>query len=224
MKVSEYISYLVSGKASKLAVSNVGDMSVNPVIAPTAIQLANQAKFINYINLANLALHKRFNLLEKQYEFDNPVDGEEYTLPSDFLVPVQAYYAADLVPVTIKDSYVKVVSNVDTAVSILIPEPFKAVIKGTDALLRDQIIMKYAAAPKKATSVATNLYVSEVYTEAMLNYAAYEAHSAVSSDMKDENNTHYLRYEASCTQLVKSGMWGNGEIETNSKLTDNGFV
>lgn len=224
MKVSEYIDYLVGGEVSKLAVSNVGDMSLNPDVAPSAIQLANQTKMINYINLANLALHKRFNLLEKQFEFDNPSDGEEYTLPTDFLVPMQAYYTVDSVEVTIKDSYVKRVSNVDTAVSILLPEPFKAVIKGTDALLREQIIMKYAAAPKKATVAATNLKVSEVYTEAMLNYAAYKAHSAISSDMKDENNTHYMRYEASCKQLVQSGMWGNGEIETNSKLTDNGFV
>ena len=63
MKVSEYIDYLTTGECSKLAIASVGDMGANPDIVPTAVQVTNQNKFINYVNLANLALHKRFNLL-----------------------------------------------------------------------------------------------------------------------------------------------------------------
>ena len=85
MKVSEYIDYLATGECSKLAISSVGDMSANPSPAPTAVQTVNQNKFINYVNLANLALHKRFHLVTKTYEMDQPSDGEEYALPSDFL-------------------------------------------------------------------------------------------------------------------------------------------
>lgn len=224
MRVSEYIDYLATGECSKLAISDVGDMSLNPAAAPNTVQLANQAKFVNYVNLANLALHKRFNLLQKELELDNPINGEEYRLPTDWLAPLEAYYSVDFDPVSIKDKSVKIVSAVDTAVSILIPEPFMAVIKGTDAEARAQIIMKYAAAPVKAATASVDLKVSEVYTEAMLNYAAYKAHGAISGDMKDENNTYYLRYEASCRQIVTSGMWNNNEIEYNSKLEDNGFV
>ena len=58
----------------------------------------------------------------------------------------------------------------------------------------------------------------------MLNYSAYKAHVTTSGGMQDENNTYYMRYEASCKQLINSGMWGNNEIEANNKLTDNGFV
>ena len=226
MKVSEYIDYLVTGECSKLAVADVGDTSANPSPTPTATQTANQNKLINYINLANLALHKRFHLLKKTVELDNPIDGEEYAFPTDFLTPIHAYYTSDFDPVTIKDDSVKLVNKVDTAVSILINEPFKAVIKGTDTETpkRSQIMLKYAAAPKKAKSTITDLKISEVYTEALLNYAAYKAHSAVSGGMQDENNTYYMRYEASCKQLINSGMWGNNEIETNTKLEDNGFV
>ena len=224
MKVSDYITHLINGECSKLAISNVGDMDLNPAVAPTAVQLVNQGKFIDYINLANLAIHKRFSLLRKSIELDLPIDGEEYTLADDFLTPIRAYYQADFEPVAIKDSYVRLISEVDTAVSILLPEPFKAVIKGTDSKARDMIILEYTAAPRRAKAAATNLDVSEVYTEAMLNYAAYKAHTSISSDMKDENNTHYLRYDAACKQLVNSGMWGNNEIEYNSKLEDNGFV
>ena len=226
MKVSEYIDYLITGECSKLAISSVGDMSANPSPVPTAVQVVNQNKFINYVNLANLALHKRFNLLVKTYEMDSPLDGEEYTLPSNFLVPIHAYYASDYVQVPIKDDSVKLISDIDHHVSILIPEPFKAVIKGTDAEdpKRTQILLKYAAAPRKARTTYADLKINEVYTEALLNYSAYKAHGAISGDMKDENNTYYLRYEASCKQLINSGMWGNNDIEINTKLEDNGFV
>ena len=224
MKVSEYINYLVSGDVSKLAVSNIGDMSLNPITPPDAVQLTNQGKFIDYINLANLAIHKRFHLLKKEFEMDMPIDGEEYILPSTYLIPVNAYYASDSEEVTIKDTHIKLVSNVDTAVSILIPEPFKAVIKGTDTESRNQIIFNYVAAPIKATKVSTDLCISEAFTELILYYAAFKAHSAISGDIKDENNTHFLRYESSAKQLVTSGMWGNNLIETNTKLEDNGFV
>jgi hypothetical protein len=226
MKVSEYIDYLTTGECSKLAIASVGDMSANPSPVPTAVQLVNQNKFINYVNLSNLALHKRFHLLTKTLEMDNPLDGEEFTLPSNFLVPIHAYYTSDFDKVSIKDNSVKLVQDVDEHVSILINEPFKAVIKGTDGETpkRTQILLKYAAAPTKVKTTYADLKISEVYTEALLNYSAYKAHGAISGDMKDENNTYYLRYEASCKQLINSGMWGNNEIEINTKLEDNGFV
>ena len=226
MKVSEYIDYLITGECSKLAIASVGDMSANPSPVPTAVQLVNQNKFINYVNLANLALHKRFHLLLKTLELDNPLDGEEFTLPSNFLVPIHAYYTSDFDKVSIKDNSVKLVQDVDEHVSILINEPFKAIIKGTDGETpkRTQILLKYAAAPIKVKTTYADLKISEVYTEALLNYAAYKAHGAISGDIKDENNTYYMRYEASCKQLINSGMWGNNEIEVNTKLIDNGFV
>ena len=80
MKVSEYIDYLITGECSKLAIANVGDMSANPSPSPTTVQTTNQQRFINYVNLANLALHKRFNLIKKTIELDNPLNEEEFTL------------------------------------------------------------------------------------------------------------------------------------------------
>ena len=185
MKVSDYVDYLVTGETSKLAIANVGDMSANPGTPPTAVQVVNQNKFIKYINLANLALHKRFHLLKSTMELDSPIDTEEYTLPSNFLVPIHAYYASDFEPVAIRDDSPNIINTVDTAVSILLPEPFKAVIKGTDSEARTPIILKYAAAPTQAKTSYATLKISEVYTEALLNYAAYKAHSALSGDLKD---------------------------------------
>ena len=225
MKASEYINYLVNGETYKLAIQDVGDLSVNPSSTPTATQETNRKKFINYLNLANLAIHKRFHLLQKQYEIDNPANDEEYALPSDFLAPIYAYYndtEAEEIP--IKDTYRKIVDNVDTAVSLLIPEPFKITVKGTDTSKRPQIILIYAASPPVISQVNHSLNVNNVYTEAMLNYAAYKAYSAISGDIKAENNSYYLRYESNCRQIIASGLGGDNETETNTKLEDNGFV
>ena len=225
MKASEYINYLVNGETYKLAIQDVGDLSVNPSSTPTATQETNRKKFINYLNLANLAIHKRFHLLQKQYEIDNPTNDEEYALPKDFLAPIYAYYndtEAEEIP--IKDTYRKIVDNVDTAVSLLIPEPFKITVKGTDTSKRPQIILIYAASPPVITQVNHSLNINNVYTEAMLNYAAYKAYSAISGDIKAENNSYYLRYESNCRQIISSGLGGDNETETNTKLEDNGFV
>ena len=225
MKASDYINYLVNGETYKLAIQDVGDLAVNPSSSPTALQETNRKKFINYLNLANLAIHKRFHLLQKQYEIDNPANNEEYALPSDFLAPVYAYYndtEAEEIP--IKDTYRKIVDNVDTAVSLLIQEPFKITVKGTDTSKRPQIILIYAASPTVITQVNHSLNINNVYTEAMLNYAAYKAYSAISGDIKAENNSYYLRYESNCRQIIASGLGGDNETETNTKLEDNGFV
>lgn len=224
MRVSEYIEQLVAGDTNRLSFSDVGDMRINPDTPPTTAQIVNQNKHLVFINQANLALHKRFHLVKKTFEFDIPLDGEEYTLPDDFLIPINAYYEEDDEPVTVRDTHVRRVDGVDVAVSILLPEPFKAVIKGNDSKNRKKIIMRYAAAPRKATQVSNDLGLSEVYTEALLNYAAYKAHSTLGAKLDGDNNTYYLRYEASCRQITQSGMWGNNEIETNTKLEDNGFV
>ena len=224
MKASEYINYLVNGETYKLAIQDVGDLAVNGA-TPSALQETNRKKFINYLNLANLAIHKRFHLLQKQYEIDNPANDEEYALPSDFLAPIYAYYndtEAEEIP--IKDTYRKIVDNVDTAVSLLIPEPFKITVKGTDTSKRPQIILIYAASPPVISQVNHSLNVNNVYTEAMLNYAAYKAYSAISGDIKAENNSYYLRYESNCRQIIASGLGGDNETETNTKLEDNGFV
>ena len=225
MKASDYINYLVNGETYKLAIQDVGDLAVNPSSSPTALQETNRKKFINYLNLANLAIHKRFHLLQKQYEIDNPANNEEYALPSDFLAPVYAYYNdTEGEEIPIKDTYRKIVDNVDTAVSLLIPEPFKITVKGTDTSKRPQIILIYAASPTVITQVNHSLNINNVYTEAMLNYAAYKAYSAISGDIKAENNSYYLRYESNCRQIIASGLGGDNETETNTKLEDNGFI
>ena len=224
MRDYEYINYLVKGEISKLAISNVGDLSVNPVVPPNDTQKANQKKIISYLNLANIAIYKKFHLLKKEFELWNPADGEEFSLPKDFMIPISAYYAVDKVHLSFKDTSLNLIDNVDTNVSLLFSDPYTIQIKGIDPLGRKLIIVKYAASPTPITSLLTEIKIPVAYTEAFLNYAAYKAHAAISANMSDENNTYYLRFNNSCKEIIESGLHGNNEMDSNTKLEDRGFV
>ena len=73
-------------------------------------------------------------------------------------------------------------------------EPAKVIIKGTDVDGKKDMVLTYAASPKLAKTISVNLLLPQIYTEALLNYAAYKAHAAVSGELKAANNTYYLRF------------------------------
>jgi hypothetical protein len=224
MKAYEYINFLVNSEAFQLAFKDVGDMSLNPTVTPTDEQVANQARFVSFLNLANIEVHKRFSLIKRDTTLDMAVAGAEYSMPTDYLNLISAYYSVDGDEVPINNEKKNVVEGVDRAVSVLSSEPFKLKIKGTDLKERTDIVATYAAAPKLLTKAAHDLNVPQVYTEAILNYAAYKAHSSVTGDIKAENNTYFMRYERSCKQIETFGLVESDNLGSNTKLEDNGFV
>ena len=223
MYVSEYIEFLVNGEIQQLAITDVGDMDPNAAVAPTETQLKNQDKLRTYINLANIELHKKFDIIQKEMELDNAIAGEEYRLPDDFLHAINVTYT-DGDEVAINNTKKHIVDGVDQLVSVLLTDPSKAIVKGTDSEGRVSMLLTYAASPALAKSVNIKLYLSPTYTEALLNYAAYKAHASVSGDMKAENNTYYLRFRESCKQIQLLGLTNPDNLDSNTKLVDNGFV
>ena len=223
MKVYEYIEFLVNGEISSLAVANVGDMTPGASPAPSTLQIANQNKIRTHINLANIELHKKFNILQKDMELDFALAGEEFKLADDFLHATSCIFT-DGDEVTINNEKTNIVDGVDSNVSVMFKDPTKLVIKGTDKDGRKDMILTYTASPKLAATINVNLGLPQLYTEALLNYAAYKAHTAISGDMKAENNTYYLRYVESCKQINLLGLRNPDNLYSNTKLEDRGFV
>jgi hypothetical protein len=223
VKVYEYIEFLVNGEISMLAVANVGDMTPGASPAPSNLQMANQTKILSYVNLANIELHKKFNILQKDMDLDFALAGEEFKLGDDFLHATSCTFT-DGTEIPINNDKTSIVDGVDSNVSVMFKDPAKAVIKGTDADGRKDIILTYTAAPKLAKTINVNLSLPQLYTEALLNYSAYKAHVAIKGDMKSENNTYYLRYAESCKQINLLGLRNPDNLDTNTKLTDRGFV
>jgi len=223
LKVYEYIEFLVNGEIANLSISDVGDMTPGAAAA-TAIQTTNRNKIRSFINLANIELHKKFNIIQKDMELDFALDGEEFNLSDDFLHAISCVFTEDSVEIPINNDKTKYVDGVDNNVSVMFKDPTKVLIKGTDVDGKKDMILTYAASPKLAKTISVNLQLPQIYTEALLNYTAYKAHVAISGDIKAENNTYYLRFNESVKQINMLGLFNPDNLDANTKLTDRGFV
>ena len=217
MYISDYLSYLTTGEIKQLAISDLGDAT------PTDKQKANKAALINFINLANVEIHKKFALISKEMVFTDVKPNSVHSIPTDFLFAVSASYS-DGTEIPINNEKSNFVDKVDYNVSVLFPSPFKMLVKGIDKDGRDDISLVYIAVPAKVTKTTDFLDLPEIYTEALLDYVAYKAHASIKGDMKAENNTYYLRFLESCKNIKIAGLSNSDNLDSNTKLTDRGFV
>jgi len=217
MFVSEYLSHITKGEVKQLYVSDIGTTS------PNTLQKANIAILISYLNEANLELHKHFGLIQKELVLTDVTNNSLHSVPIDFLYAISAEFN-DGTEVAINNERTNFVDKVDYNVSLLFPAPFKILVKGTDNLKRDDISVVYVSIPPVLSLTTQFVDLPQVYNEALYNYVAYKAHASIKGDMKEENNTYYLRYQASLKNIRLLGMTNSDNLDSNVKLTDRGFV
>jgi hypothetical protein len=217
MYVSDYLSHITKGEVKQLYVSDIGTTS------PNTLQQANIAILISYLNEANLELHKHFGLIQKELVLTDVTNNSLHSVPVDFLYAISAEFN-DGTEVAINNERTNFVDKVDYNVSLLFPAPFKILVKGTDNLKRDDISVVYVSTPPVLTLTSEFVDLPQVYNEALYNYVAYKAHASIKGDMKEENNTYYLRYQASLKNIRLLGMTNSDNLDSNVKLTDRGFV
>jgi|TARA_R110001606_G_scaffold220657_1_gene368495 hypothetical protein len=217
MYVSDYLSHITKGEVKQLYVSDIGTTS------PNTLQKANIAILISYLNEANLELHKHFGLIQKELVLTDVTNNSLHSVPVDFLYAISAEFN-DGTEVAINNERTNFVDKVDYNVSLLFPAPFKILVKGTDNLKRDDISVVYVSTPPVLTLTTQFVDLPQVYNEALYNYVAYKAHASIKGDMKEENNTYYLRYQASLKNIRLLGMTNSDNLDSNVKLTDRGFV
>ena len=217
MYVSDYLSHITKGEVKQLYVSDIGTTS------PSTLQKANIAILISYLNEANLELHKHFGLIQKELVLTDVTNNSLHSVPVDFLYAISAEFN-DGTEVAINNERTNFVDKVDYNVSLLFPAPFKILVKGTDNLKRDDISVVYVSTPPVLTLTTQFVDLPQVYNEALYNYVAYKAHASIKGDMKEENNTYYLRYQASLKNIRLLGMTNSDNLDSNVKLTDRGFV
>ena len=217
MYVSEYLSHITKGEVKQLYVSDIGGTT------PNTLQLANIAILISYLNEANLEVHKHFGLIQKELVLSNVTNNSIHSVPVDFLYAVSAEFN-DGTEVAINNERTNFTDKVDYNVSLLFPSPFKILVKGTDVLKRDDISVVYVSIPPAITLTTQFIDLPQVYNEALYNYVAYKAHASIKGDMKEENNTYFLRYRESLKNIRLLGMTNSDNLDSNVKLTDRGFV
>jgi len=220
MHVYEYLEQAAMSEVSPL---NLGDISLPDGVGPDNDQYLNQQKLINFVNRANLEIHKIFQLIQKTAQICNSPPQCLFRLPKDFL---HAIYASFLngVEVPLNNDRAVIVNGVERCVSLMFPAPFLMEVKGIDGLGRVSIGMVYVAAPPKVCKISDWIDLGEQYNEAMINYITYLAYCSQNGDVKSTNNTFYMRFKSSCDMIRNIGLQTSDNLDNNCKLNERGFV
>ena len=154
----------------------------------------------SYVNLALQALYNRFTLKVSEQIIPLKDNIVEYTLNEDVMTIEGIYdengdeFALD------DDTNLFSVQQVDFE-TIQVPNP------STGATLS----VIYKASPKiliytDESSLNNRIPAPPQLLEPLLHYIGYRAHGSINGDIKAENNTHYMRFIASCNEIEKLGL------------------
>ena len=166
-----------------------------------------------FINSGILELYKRFNLWEAEAVI-TMVDGKLiYTLDGtdvdvamdlsdhEFLM-VEGAFEETGEQMTLndeKDAYGAATPKYNTL------EIVEVVVGGLISVI-------YRAAPVFLTHEKAVIPLPPQFNEALFNYVGYRGHGSVKGDIKSENNTHYMRFEASCERIKKEGLYNQDDL------------
>lgn len=206
MLVSEAITLLRSGELKQVSVKD------------------DDAAVIGYLNMAVLEIHKRFPLWQEealitmidgvtQYKLDGIDTNVGIDLSDHEVLMIDEVYAPSGKEI--------VLNNERDPLSIFTPRPHVLEVKVpfTDG---DTSVI-YRASPKFMTATSDVIQLPPQFTEALFNYVGYRGHGSVKGDIKSENNTHYMRFEKSCDQVLADGLVAPDDLES-TKFDDRGYV
>jgi hypothetical protein len=187
------------------------------MIAQDIIDYANEGELnqldvqvpqlLRFINLAVIELHTRFRLLAKEVLIETNTLTSIYTVPASDLSQIIGVTDSNGMSCVMNDyAYVNAMNDGGntsiSAYSIITPSYNQIqVVPKVVGLFS----VSYSATPPQIQAVTDIINLPSTMTEALLNYIGYRAHGSYNADIKTENNTHYMRFEASCKKLIDLG-------------------
>ena len=155
---------------------------------------------VSYINLALISLYSRFSLKMSEQLIPMVNNQVEYTLASD-LMSIYGIYDENGDEFALDDeSSLFSINQVDFE-TIQVPNPVEGVT----------ISVIYKPSPTWITYTGTadltkKIPIPPQLLEPLLHYVGYRAHGSMNGDIKAENNTHLMRYEASVKRIKNLGL------------------
>ena len=191
---------------------------------------------LSFINMSILEIYKRFPLWVAEavvtqaegvslYNLIESDPNVSIHLSDNKLMVIESINDEDGVPYVPNNNKdpVKHIKETSENPRSIITTPKYNQIKVKNIIPGYQMDVLYRAAPLFLTEQEDEIPLPPQFNEALLLYAAYKAHLGVKAGINDENNTHFIRFEASCNNINTEGLFPQQGLESN-KFEQRGFV
>ena len=183
----------------------------------------NDSAILGFINLGLLELYKRFTLAQDEailtlqdgkslYTLDGTDPDVSMGLSENFLIVSDCF-----------DEQGDTVMVNDENDPLGIMTPTYNTVEVPNVAQDERMSVIYRTAPNFLTKTTDVLPIPPQLLEALLNYIGYRGHSTISADVKDENNTHYVRFNDSCKRVEELGLITADDL-VSYQWNDRGFV
>jgi len=178
---------------------------------------------LGFLNFGILEIHKRFALWEPEAIITQAdgvslytLDGNDVNVSIDLsdhdLLMIQNVYDEDNIPY--------VINNEKDPDSISTPKFHQIKV---ETIVPDYVMsVIYRASPKFLTTIDDTIPLPSQFFEALFLYVGYKGQTSVKAGIKDENNTHYVRFEASCDRIDTKGLKPQKDL-TSTKFVNTVF-
>lgn len=204
-----------------MLVQDVIDMAAKSELSNLNVK-EDTGTVLSYMNLGLIELYKRFDLEIKEHVIELQDSVEVYTMPDDFMSIVGAYGEVDetsvdvvnVLPVNVEDNPLSI--NTINWYQVQIPL----------ALTGSYVSIVYSATAPYLTdaNLAERAPIPIGLMEALLHYIGYRGHAALDGNVQAENNTHYQRFEASCSRAKENGVITADDVDMGTRLHTRGFI
>lgn len=218
-----------------MQVSEATQILQNSALKQLAVK-DDQVAVMGFINMAILEIYKRFPLWEADavitqadgvsiYNLTEADPNVSIDLSDNQLMVIQSVYDEDGIPYVINNNKdpVKHIKETSENPRSILQTPKYNQIKVKNIVPGYQMDVVYRAAPLFLTEQEDEIPLPPQFNEALFLYVSYKAHLGVKAGIKDENNTHFIRFEASCNNVDTEGLFPQQGLESN-KFEQRGFV
>jgi hypothetical protein len=218
MKVADIIDYAITGELRQVSLSDIGDVS-----ARTPEQQKNLDTLVSYVNQAMIELSTRFPLFISVEELDaDSGDTDPIPFPNNAttLLKVESLLG-EVIPINEPKWTDPIYKDTDQWF-VKTPSVNTLVINNNKPIESTELLATFVlSAPKYVYT--SDIAIPNNYLEAVLDYIAYKANTAMKPLPNQEGNVYYMKFEADCTRL-KATFDNNYDSVEGSKFFTRGFI
>lgn len=205
-----------------MLVSQIMSLAISTELKQLAVKKDSVA-VISFINLGVLELHKRFTLLESEaiitlqtgktsYSLDGSDSSVSITNPENLLIITDCY-----------DEQGEPVIINDERNPLGIMTPSYNTVEVPNVVQDEKLSIIYRAYSGFVNSETDNIPLPPQLLEPLLHYIGYRGNSTVTVGIKEENNSHYIRFDQSCKRIIEQGLHIADDLESYT-FDQRGFV